>query len=175
MRAPYLELPGCRPSAHLLLTARGTESPGETGRNRHALHSHNKPAAEQCLCAPQEPSQPLGGLWAASPGAHSGQTLCPPSPAGPTVSPFLSLLLAIYKANRGWGGKQVSEATCTPHIWPLMSEERGWQLLQLPARRYLASCTAGGCCLLLSAKCCIPPAKRLRMGSQPGARVLIGF
>lgn len=32
-----------------------------------------------------------------------------------------------------------------------------------------------GCCLLVSAKCCVPPAKRLRMGPRRRARSLSGF
>lgn len=59
--------------------------------------------------------------------------------------------------------------------------EGGWQLPAAPGQEGFGfvpvqlHMAGAGCCLLLSAKCCTPPAKRLRLGAQPGGYKLSGF
>lgn len=146
-------------------------SPRETGRNRHPIEPQKN--SSEVVPPSTAGTQPASG-WAlgqASLGAEGESVTDHPLPmlwgkpfvlpsqlALDSFTPSLFALGYLQSKFRLRVGKQVSEDTCTPHIWPLMSGERGaGSCLQLPGRRYLALCRSSPARRVTAAVCCCQP------------------
>lgn len=106
-------------------------------------------------------AQGRGGKWD-TPSTGFGENLLSSSLPQLALDSFTPSLFALGHSRSEFrlrAGKQVSEDTCTPHIWPLTRGERGaGSCLQLPGRRYLALCRSSPARRVTAAVCCQPNA-----------------